>query len=104
MSISSAFNGALSGLQAFAKKSELISSNIANATTPGYGARGVDLTSNEVAAGVVVGSVSRAVDPAIVAARRSAEAAFYCSTACSKRDWQRHKQVCQKWKDNVPAA
>ncbi|KAG7358045.1 MYND finger domain containing protein [Nitzschia inconspicua] len=32
----------------------------------------------------------------------SAEAAVYCSTACSKRDWQRHKQVCQKWTDHGP--
>jgi MYND finger len=33
----------------------------------------------------------------------SSEAAYYCSSACSKRDWQRHKQVCQQWKDHGPA-
>jgi hypothetical protein len=27
----------------------------------------------------------------------SAEVALYCSEACSKRDWQRHKQTCQEW-------
>lgn len=33
----------------------------------------------------------------------SSEAARYCSLSCSKRDWQRHKQICQQWKDKGPA-
>lgn len=37
-----------------------------------------------------------------VGCRGSAEAAFYCSDTCSKRDWQRHKLTCQKWKDMGP--
>lgn len=76
MSISSAFNGALSGLQAFGKMSEVISSNIANATTPGYGKRSVVLASNDVAAGVGVVTISRNADPVIISARRTAEAQF----------------------------
>jgi hypothetical protein len=32
----------------------------------------------------------------------SAEAAFYCTESCCKRDWQRHRQTCQKWKDLGP--
>jgi hypothetical protein len=27
----------------------------------------------------------------------SSKAAMYCSNTCSKRDWQRHKQICQQW-------
>jgi len=29
----------------------------------------------------------------------SAEAAFYCSESCAKRDKQRHKQTCEMWKN-----
>lgn len=29
----------------------------------------------------------------------SAEAAFYCSESCAKRDKQRHKQTCEMWKE-----
>ena len=32
----------------------------------------------------------------------SAEAALYCSEACQKRDWQRHKQSCQEWQAHGP--
>jgi hypothetical protein len=32
----------------------------------------------------------------------SAEAALYCTESCCKRDWQRHRQTCQKWKDLGP--
>lgn len=27
----------------------------------------------------------------------SSQAAVYCCETCAKRDWQRHKQTCQKW-------
>jgi len=32
----------------------------------------------------------------------SAEAAFYCSESCAKRDRQRHKQTCDSWKEHGP--
>ncbi len=44
MSFGTAFASALSGLTAASKASELVSSNIANATTPGYGRRALSLT------------------------------------------------------------
>lgn len=34
--------------------------------------------------------------------RGSAEAAFYCSETCAKRDWQRHRQTCQTWRERGP--
>ena len=76
MSLNAAFNGALSGLQAFGKLSETISSNVANAATPGYAQRSVSLSSNEIGGGVGVVGVMRNGDPAVVATRRSAEAQF----------------------------
>jgi hypothetical protein len=30
----------------------------------------------------------------------SSEGAFYCSTSCQKRDWQRHKLLCETWQAN----
>jgi drug/metabolite transporter (DMT)-like permease len=30
----------------------------------------------------------------------SSEGAFYCSTSCQKRDWQRHKLMCETWQAN----
>ncbi len=74
MSISAALNGALSGLQAFGRMSETISANVANAATPGYATRSVDLTSNAVGVGVSIVGVARGGDPGILATRRSAEA------------------------------
>ena len=76
MSLTTAFNGALSGLQAFGKLSEAISSNVANATTPGYGKRTVSLSANEIGGGVNIVGTERSTEPAILAARRSAEAQF----------------------------
>lgn len=74
MTLTSAFNGALSGLQAFAKMSEVISSNISNATTPAYATRSVELVSNDRAAGVAIQGTSRQADPGVISARRSTEA------------------------------
>ena len=76
MSISSALNNALSGLTATARASAVVSSNIANAMTPGYGVRQLELTSptGAGAGGVKVVGVSRLVDPQLVADRRLASA------------------------------
>lgn len=80
MTLTSAFNGALSGLQAFGKVSEVISSNIANSTTPGYGVRSVDLVSSAVAPGVGIVGVSRAGDPVVLSTRRDTEAQYNSAT------------------------
>jgi len=76
MALTSAINGALSGLQAFARSSQSISSNIANATTPGYGQRSVVLASSGTGPGVSIAGIARGTDPVILAARRTSEAQF----------------------------
>jgi len=75
MSISSALSNAMSGLRAAGRTSETISANIANAMNPSYGVREVDLSASEFG-GVRIDSVTRNVDPALVADKRLAEAAF----------------------------
>lgn len=75
MSISSAFNSALSGLTAARRASDVVSGNIANALTPGYARRSLMIAPNaQTGQGVRVIGVQRHVDPGIVANRRSAEA------------------------------
>ena len=32
----------------------------------------------------------------------SSECAYYCSPQCQKRDWQRHKLMCETWQNSVP--
>lgn len=75
MSISAAFNNALSGLNAAGRASEVVSSNVANATTPGYATRSLSQVSNtDTGGGVSVLGVTRQSDPALTANRRSADA------------------------------
>lgn len=75
MSISAAFNSALSGLTVAKRASQIVSENIANAMTPGYTRRSAELGSNiQNGSGVRVAGVQRHGDPAITANRRSADA------------------------------
>ncbi|WP_372571474.1 flagellar hook-associated protein FlgK [Ruegeria jejuensis] len=75
MTISAAFSNALSGLTASGRASGVISDNIANALTPGYAKRSLELTSNATAGqGVRVLGVVRRTDPVLTDNRRSAEA------------------------------
>lgn len=76
MTISSALNNALSGLRASGKSSEIVSANIANASTPGYAARLLSLSPNGVTGGVTVNGVVRQTDPQLLADRRAASADF----------------------------
>ncbi len=78
MSFGTAFASALSGLTAAAKASELVSSNIANATTPGYGRRALTLAAQSTGAngqGVKIVSVNRAEDRPLLNDRRLAQSA-----------------------------
>ncbi|MDN5786485.1 flagellar hook-associated protein FlgK [Pseudorhodobacter sp.] len=78
MSISGSMSSALSGLNAAARSAELISSNIANALTPGYGRRGLEMSARRVGAGgqgVQINSVTREVNLVLMADRRVADAA-----------------------------
>lgn len=76
MTISAALNSALSGLAANGRASGIVSGNIANALTPGYAKRSLELTSNAISGhGVQVIGISRRFDPVLTANRQSAEAA-----------------------------
>lgn len=78
MSVTSALAGALSGLAANARQAEILSSNVANATTPGYARRQVSLSSTSLAGqgqGVQVIGITRDVDKPLLAERRIAQAA-----------------------------
>ncbi|NRA99987.1 MAG: flagellar hook-associated protein FlgK [Rhodobacteraceae bacterium] len=77
MSISTALANAVSGLAAQSRAAEVISGNVANALTEGYGRREVVLSPRSVGgqgAGVSVDGVTRIVDPVILRDRRAADA------------------------------
>ena len=78
MSIGGTLASALSGLTATSRAAELVSSNIANATTPGYGRRELITTSRVVGhtgQGVQVLGVSRASNLPLLGDRRLAQSA-----------------------------
>ena len=76
MTISGALSNAMSGLRAAGRGAEVVSSNIANALTPGYGRRSLSLSSATSGAGggVRIDGISRIVDAGLAADRRLAEA------------------------------
>jgi flagellar hook-associated protein 1 len=77
MTISSALTAALTGLNASSRAAAVVSSNIANANTDGYGVRRLSLSPlvQGAGAGVRVVGVTRDVDPILLGERRGAEAA-----------------------------
>ncbi|MEM7321301.1 MAG: hypothetical protein AAF408_20035 [Pseudomonadota bacterium] len=75
MTLSTALNVALSGLASASRASGLVSENIANAMTPGYARRSLELATNGVSGGVRVTGITRNSDPIITANRRASEAA-----------------------------
>lgn len=77
MSINSGMSSALSGLNAAARAAELVSTNIANAMTEGYGRRELQLSARTIGgtgAGVSITGVQRRSDPVLVGDRRLAQA------------------------------
>ncbi|PCH72244.1 MAG: flagellar hook-associated protein FlgK [Rhodobacteraceae bacterium] len=76
MSISAAFNSAISGLTAASRAAEIVSENIANAQTVGYARRSLNVGSNTVAPGVRILGVQRHADPGIIANRRQSESDY----------------------------
>lgn len=76
MTISGTLNNALSGLRAAGRGAEVVSNNIANALTPGYGRRELALSSsiNGDSGGVRVTGTIRIYDQALAADRREAQA------------------------------
>lgn len=78
MSLTTSMNNALSGLAAASRGAQVVSSNVANATTEGYGVRVLELSARAntgAGQGVVVDGVARQVQPELLAERRLADAA-----------------------------
>jgi flagellar hook-associated protein 1 FlgK len=77
MSINGTLTNALSGLVAASRAAEVVSSNVANALTEGYGRRELQVSAMSVAgvgAGVRVDGIRRDVDNGLIADRRAADA------------------------------
>ena len=76
MTISGALNNAMSGLRAAGRGTQLVSSNISNALTPGYGRRELALSASSIGdhGGVRIEGITRIVNEAIASDRRLAEA------------------------------
>lgn len=72
MSITSSLNNALSGLNVTSRMANVVSNNLANALTEGYGRR--ELETSSYAGGVRVDGITRAIDRGILSDRRLAEA------------------------------
>jgi len=75
MALSSALNAAQSGLSVTARRAEVVSSNIANAATPGYARRVVSVQPNVYAPGVQMQGVLRQDSLSFTMDRRRAGAA-----------------------------
>ncbi|MCK0126097.1 flagellar hook-associated protein FlgK [Gelidibacter sp. F2691] len=79
MTISGALHNALTGLNANTRAAHLVSSNVANAMTEGYGARSLELSSRNLggaSAGVTIDGVRRNVDEILIGERRLSDAAI----------------------------
>ncbi|MGJ8609942.1 MAG: flagellar hook-associated protein FlgK [Octadecabacter sp.] len=74
MSISSSLSNAISGMNAASRMAEVVSSNVGNSLTEGYGRRSLNLSSG--LGGVQIGSVDRFVDRGVLADRRLADASL----------------------------
>jgi flagellar hook-associated protein 1 FlgK len=77
MSVTSALASALTGIHANSRQAEVISSNVANATTPGYARRSVALEAHAIGGtgqGVRVRAVVRDIDQFLINDRRAAQA------------------------------
>jgi flagellar hook-associated protein 1 FlgK len=77
MNLSATLSSALSGLQANSRAAEIVSTNVANALTDGYGRREIQLTARSVGgtgSGVAVTGILRVSDPVLLSDRRVAGA------------------------------
>ncbi len=76
MTMASAIHSAISGLRAAGLASDIVSSNIANALTPGHARREIALTSAGDTGGVQITGIVRQADPALTQVRRMTDAAM----------------------------
>ena len=87
MTIASTLNNALSGLTATARATEVVSANVANANTPGYATRELEVSSQYLGGspgGVQVKGVLRNVDQAVVSDRVLADAGMGHDSAVAR--------------------
>ncbi len=85
MSMSTALNNALGGLGAASRGAAVVSGNIANALTPGYAKRTLELTTNSISGnGVRVVGITRHQDPVLMANLRAATADNAAASAISE--------------------
>lgn len=84
MSIAAALSNAVSGLSASARATEVLSANVANAMTPGYGRREMALSSGPASGGVRVDGITRVVSASVLGERRIADAGLGGSSALSR--------------------
>lgn len=76
-SVNGSLSSALSGLNAAARRAEIVASNIANSATPGYGRRVLEVSARSVGSsgqGVSIAGVTRIADMRLVGERRLSEA------------------------------
>lgn len=86
MSVSGTLSNALSGLNAAARAAELVSSNISNALTEGYGRRSLQLSARTVGVtgtGVKIDGVQRNVDQDLLSDRRIVQSTVGYSSSVS---------------------
>ncbi|WP_171236357.1 flagellar hook-associated protein FlgK [Ruegeria sp. HKCCA6837] len=84
MNMSTALNNALGGLTAASLGASVVSGNIANALTPGYARRSLELTTSQISGnGVRTVGVVRHQDPVLTANRRSTDAELALQSAVS---------------------
>lgn len=78
MTISGALNNAMTGLMAAGRATQVVSSNLSNVLTEGYGARSLELSSQSIGGlgGVKVDGITRNVDPILIADRQAASGSY----------------------------
>jgi len=84
MSISHSLSNALSGMSAASRMAEIVSTNVANSLTEGYGRRSITLSASQVGdrgAGVTVSAVNRFVDRGLLSDRRLADSGLAANGA-----------------------
>ena len=84
MNMSTALNNALGGLSAASRGAAVVSGNIANALTPGYSRRSLELATSALSGnGVRVVGIARHQDPVLLANRRTTDADFAMTNTLS---------------------
>ncbi|NRB35173.1 MAG: flagellar hook-associated protein FlgK [Rhodobacteraceae bacterium] len=84
MSLTAAIHGAMSGLKAASRGTQIVSENISNATNPDYARRSLALGASAIAGpGVRVLGVNRHADPVLLAGKRDADAEFAAAKIAS---------------------